>query len=103
MRLTREMQIGADLHQLLDALWALQDAAHVLTMVPTSSDHHRIFRDRQSVLARSASANLPVPNDVRRTLDRLVNVEPTDNPERIVIEAKELWTRLSRERLTDTA
>ena len=91
------------MRHVLDALWGVERAAHDLTLVPTSLDHHRIFRDRQSVLARSASASLPLPDDVRRTLDRLVIAEPTDDPERIVTEAKQLWTRLSRERLTDAA
>lgn len=102
VRLTRDMQIGADSRQLLDALWRVTSAAHDLTMVPTSLDHQRIFRDHQSVLIGSVSADLPFPDGVREQLDWLVNVEPTDDPERIVTVAKGLWTRLWRERFIDT-
>jgi hypothetical protein len=75
--------------------------AHALTMVPTSSDHQRLFRYAQSVLIHSISADLPLPDDVRKKLDRLVRLEPTEDPERTVVDADELWTRLARKRLTD--
>jgi len=101
VRLTRTMQIGADLRQLLVALWGLKEAAHDLTMVPTSTDHQRIFRDRQSVFTGAAAADLPFPDDVRDTLGWLAEVDPTNDPERTVVVASELWTRLSRKRLTD--
>jgi hypothetical protein len=60
VRLTREIQIGAALHRLLDALRWVEDAAHVLTLPPASPDK-RVFRNCQAVLAGSAAADLPFP------------------------------------------
>lgn len=101
VRLTRDMQIGADLHRLLDELWRVKEAAHHVTMMPTASEGQRVFRNCQSLLAGSVSADLPFPDDVRETLDWLVRVDPTVDPERIVVEAQDLWTRLARQRLAD--